>query len=89
MGSRVSEPYPAGTRVHHRGAIYSVGQAPEHPEGGLRGGWGIVISSVKQGDGTYEYEVRADRSVAGNPVTGWPMRWWGSHHINRVLRLVP
>lgn len=80
------EPFPEGTRVHHRGAIHSVGQDPEHPEGGFAGGWGKVLRSVKQGDGTFEYEVLRDRDTAGGKVFGQNrVTWWGSHHINRTL----
>jgi hypothetical protein len=78
------EPFAVGTLVHHRGAIHSVGQA-EHPDGGLRGGWATVQNAVMQGDGTYEYEVRADRGIAGEQRPDGETTWWGSHHINRAL----
>jgi hypothetical protein len=79
----VAEPYPEGTRVHHRGAIHSVARDPEHPNGGLRGGWGAVLRSKRQGDGTYEYEVSVDRAICGLPyLDGAKPTWWGSHHID-------
>lgn len=79
--------FTEGTRVHHRGAIHSRGQDPEHPDGGFRGGWGKVLRSVKQGDGSFEYEVLRDRDIAGGKVFGDENRvtWWGSHHIDEAL----
>lgn len=80
-----AEPYADGTIVHHRGAIHSVGRDPEHPNGGLRGGWGTVLRSKQEGDGTFEYEVSVDRGISGLAYAGGPQStWWGSHHINRT-----
>ena len=84
------EPYPEGTLVHHCGAIHSLGQDPGYPsgDGTLRGGWAKVVGSVKQSDGTFEYEVRRHRGIAGTqreiPEHG-ELTWWGSHHIDRAV----
>ena len=80
---KLAEPYPEGTRVHHRGALYSIADEPAHPDGGLRGGWGIVRRSVEQRDGSFEYEIHADRGIAGE-LRRDPVTWWGSHHINEA-----
>lgn len=74
------EPYAAGTRVHDRGAIYSVGN-PDNP-----GGWGTVTQAVEQHDKTFEYEVAVMRSLAGGESYREPQTtWWGSHHIDRAI----
>lgn len=79
-----SDGFPAGTLVHHQGAIYSVSEKPEHPDGGLRGGWGVVVQAVKQSDFTFEYKIRRDRGIAGEPADNEKTVWWASYHINRV-----
>lgn len=79
-----SDGYPPGTRVHHGGAIHSVGQEPEHPDGGLRGGWGVVVRAIKQHDHTFEYEVAVDRDISGGLRRNETTSWWASYHINRV-----
>lgn len=76
----VTEPYPEGTRVHHCGAIYSLGN-PENP-----GGWGTVKQSVEQHDKTFEYEVEVTSGLAGGEAYPEPeTSWWGSHHIDRAV----
>lgn len=86
MCSAAAEPYPLGTRVHHRGAIHSCGRDPEHPNGGLRGGWGTVLRSQRQGDGTFEYEVSVERAISGLRYReGGRPTTWGSHHIDASL----
>jgi hypothetical protein len=81
-----SEPFPAGTRVHHRGAPYSL-SAPCNLDGGMSGGWGRVSRATEQGDGSYEYEVERDRDHSGRtfPDRHLHLAWWGSHHIDRAL----
>lgn len=88
---RLAEPYPEGTLVHHRGAIHSIDQEPDHPDGGLRGGRGAVARFVEQSDGTFEYEVLRDRDISGCTLVSDEVRatWWGSHHVNRSVRAAP
>jgi hypothetical protein len=85
---KVVEPYPKGTRVHHTGAIYSLGR-PDDGENRLNGGWGRVLRAVKQRDNTYEYEVEQERTFGGRLISLIPGRsrttWWGSHHIDEAL----
>lgn len=72
----MTHPLPKDTRVHHRGVVWSrqfvSGQ-----------GWATVLRSIKQADGTYEYEVQRDEPLQPD----WPNypTWWASYHIDRHI----
>jgi hypothetical protein len=73
--SHFKHPIPDGTHVHHRGGRYS----RVDPELGGHY-WGRVIRSVKQGDGTYEYEVMPDGPFLSEEEVS--PTWWASYHID-------
>lgn len=79
----MSSDIKVGSRVHHRGGIYSRSWDPELGEGGSYWGTVIEIDPREFSDGSKEYLIAAD----DHPLPGCENkpRWWASYHIDRVL----
>lgn len=76
-------PLANGTRVHHRSQLWSFGWSESQRKAHPTWGWGTVVGSITQHDGTHEYEVRPDAQMFEH----WPSErttWWSSYHIDRA-----
>jgi hypothetical protein len=73
----VKHPFPAGTRVRHRGAQWS-----EAADKGIA----TVVAAVDQVDGTWDYRVLVDGGVGfglASPVAY--ETWWASYNTYPAL----
>lgn len=77
---RNRRPLPSGTRVHHRGCMWSYGFTEAERQARPSWGWGTVLQAVPQRDGTVEYEVQRDAPHAPDMPNG--PTWWASYHID-------
>lgn len=75
----MDHPLPAGTRVHHRAGIYSLGAGSGGPY------WATIISihSGPYPDGSYEYTVEKD---APHFEGGSTRSEWASYQIDEANR---
>jgi hypothetical protein len=73
-------PIPVGARVHHVGSKYSYGFSENERLANPSDGWGTILSSLYQPDGSFEYQVKKDAPfIPGASV----ISWWASYHIDR------
>jgi hypothetical protein len=66
-------PYPDKTRVRHRGQQWP----------GAEKGTATVLQSIRQGDGTFEYEVLVDKGISW-PTSG-KKTWWASYTTYKAI----
>lgn len=84
-----THPLHPGTRVHHRGGIYSRGWSPEEQAAQPGSYWGTIEDVMRDDageprrypDGSYEYRVLRDAPLlAGGSLVGE----WASYHTDEA-----
>lgn len=73
---------PNGARVHHSNQLWTYGWNEAQRKANPQWGWGTVISSVPQHDGSFEYEVMPDAPILKSQEL--KPTWWPSWLIDEA-----
>lgn len=73
--------YPVGTRVHHRGQLWTAGWSEAERQANPQWGWGTVMEAIPQRDKSTEYRVEKDAPLMDG---GKAESWWASYHIDET-----